>query len=77
MKDITCFKVYQKVTGYVDHLNVCSVSDVAVIPAPGHHDPGLPLDRGRAPRGRGEAPQPRQQPRPRHQGEGDHIQVSG
>ena len=43
-------------------------SDVAVIFAPGHHDPGLAPDRRRPLRGREEAPQPRQQPQHRHQG---------
>ena len=52
-------------------------SDVAVIFAPGHHDPGLAPDRRRPLRGREEAPQPRQQPQHRHQGERNHLQISG
>ena len=64
------------VRGYFDRLNVLSFSDVGVNAPPGHHDPGLASARGHSPGGRGEAPQPRQQPHSRHQGEGDHIQVS-
>ena len=74
-KSVLYRKVYLQVIFY--HLNVFLSSDVAVIATPGHYDPILAPDRRRPLRGREEAPQPRQQPQHRHQGERNHLQISG
>ena len=75
-KTVLYRKVSLKVKSFLSSECVFS-SDVAVIAAPGHHDPGLAPDRRRPLGGRGEAPQPRQQPQHRHQGERNNLQISG